>query len=87
MDKIKYKIEFSNGETITSYLACAYVEEFCEGEDSSDLDKLYALSFLCGTGIYKSLQGFYGRSIHNLIADGIITDKGEITEYGLSIID
>lgn len=61
-----------------SYLACAIVEGFCEGEGASEEDQLRAWGYLIKTGQCWSLQGWYGRTASFLIENGIITSKGTI---------
>ena len=41
----------SNGTKLTSYLATAYAEGFCEGENASAEDQLKAWAYLIQTGI------------------------------------
>lgn len=57
----------------TQYLACAYAEGFCEGEGASEKEQLEAWQYLENTGIAYALQGWYGRTCQNLIANGLIT--------------
>jgi hypothetical protein len=57
---------------LTSYLACAYAEGFCEGEGASEEEQLIAWQYIWDTGVWKNLQGFYGRTVHELIINGII---------------
>jgi len=47
----------SNGTELTSYLATAYAEDFCEGEGASMEDQLKAWAYLIRTGTCWSLQG------------------------------
>lgn len=73
-----YETKFEDGTEITSYLATAYAEGFCEGEDASLKDRIKAWSYLCGTKIGYSLQGFFGRTITNLIDRGILDVNGVV---------
>jgi hypothetical protein len=73
-----YETKFENDTEITPYLASAYAEGFCEGEDASPRDTVRAWSYLCGTRIGYSLQGWYGRTITNLIEIGVMTEDGTI---------
>jgi len=59
-------------KTLTTYLACAYAEGFCEGEDASEVEQLTAWQYIKDTGIWKSLQGFYGRTIRDLTNSGVL---------------
>ena len=54
----------------SGYEACAIIEEFCEGEGSTDEQKIEAFQFLINNGSVWSLQGFYGRTAARLIAGG-----------------
>ena len=73
-----YSTKFENGEEITPYLATAYAEGFCEGENASEVDQLHAWSYLCGTKHGYSLQGFFGRTLTSLIEQGYLDEKGNI---------
>lgn len=68
----KEKIEW------TPYLASAYAEGFCEGEDATEEEQLEAWAYLIKTGQCWSLQGWYGRQAKNLIDSNIISKEGEI---------
>lgn len=62
----------------TSYLIVAYAEGFCEGENATATEEIEAWAGIIKTGIWKGLQGFFGRNTHSLINRGIIDTKGEI---------
>jgi hypothetical protein len=70
------KTTFEDGTPITSYLATAFAEGFCEGEDASTEDQLRAWAYLIGTKMAYSLQGFFGRNASMLIERNIITPEG-----------
>lgn len=55
----------------TPYLACAYAEGFCEGEDATEEDQIEAFQYLIDTGLVWTLQGFYGRTAQSLIEQGL----------------
>lgn len=57
---------------MTPYLACAFAEGFCEGEDADPESQLIAWQYIKDTGIWKNLQGFYGRTVHALLEAGEI---------------
>ena len=57
---------------MTSYLACAYAEGFCEGENATEEQQLTAWQYIYDTKLWQSLQGFYGRTIESLISNGAI---------------
>jgi len=65
-------------KTLTSYLATAYAEGFCEGENASETKQLIAWQYLVDTGICWKLQGWLGRSATALIEAGFINSKGKI---------
>jgi len=62
----------------TSYLATAYAEGFCEGEDATIEEQLEAWAYLIITGICWNLQGWFGRNAESLIENGIISKEGVI---------
>jgi hypothetical protein len=66
----------------TPYLATAYAEGFCEGEGASGSDQLRAWAYLVKTRLAYSLQGWFGRTANSLIADGYLTQDGQITDLG-----
>jgi len=57
---------------LTPYLASAVAEGFCEGEGASEEEQLTAWQYIWDTGLWRSLQGFYGRTVHNLIENELI---------------
>lgn len=59
-------------KSMTSYLACAFAEGFCEGENASEKEQLAAWQYIWDKGLWKSLQGWYGRTVHSLVEDGVI---------------
>jgi hypothetical protein len=71
-----YATEFTDGSKIDSYLAVAYAEGFQEPPTKDD--ELRAWSYLCGTKLGYSLQGWFGRSIHRMIESGILDTDGTI---------
>ena len=73
-----HETTFKDGSIITSYLATAYAEGFCEGEGASTEDQFRAWSYLCGTRIGFSLQGWFGRTINELISQGILSLDGTL---------
>jgi len=52
---------------LTPYKACAYAEGFCEGENASPYDQLTAWQWISDHKLQNQLQGFYGRTINELI--------------------
>lgn len=60
-------------KAMTPYLACAIAEGFCEGEDATTEQRAAAWQYIYDTGLWRSLQGWYGRVIFNdLIPAGLI---------------
>lgn len=57
---------------LTSYLATAIAEGFCEGEGASEHEQLCAWQYLHDTGRAYSLQGWFGRTAQGLIEEGLI---------------
>lgn len=65
---------------MTSYLACAIAEGFCEGEGASQEQQLEAWAYLIKTGQCWTLQGWYWRTAESLIARGVISKDGVINQ-------
>jgi hypothetical protein len=57
---------------LTSYLAVAIAEGFCEGEGASQQQQQAAWQWLHDTRTAYSLQGWFGRTATQLIEEGII---------------
>ena len=55
-----------------SYLACAYAEGFCEGENATEDERLDAFQYLVDTGKAWSLQGWYGRTASALMDEWLV---------------
>ena len=62
----------------TSYLATAYAEGFCEGENATTTEQLEAWAYLIKTGKCWNLQGWFGRTANHLINSDIISKDGVI---------
>ena len=60
---------------MTSYLACAIAEGFCEGENATRDEQIQAWQYLHDTGLAYSLQGWYGRTARQLLEEGIMNDN------------
>ena len=67
---------FSNGNEIDPYMACGYAEDF-ETPDHP-FDVIRAWSYLIGTKLIYSLQGWYGRTAHMLIDEGYFDTNGVV---------
>ena len=57
---------------LTSYMAIAIAEGFCEGEGATELQQLCAWQYLHDTKQAYSLQGSFGRTCSNLLEQGFI---------------
>jgi hypothetical protein len=62
----------------TPYLATAYAEGFCEGENATQEETIEAWAYLIKSGLCFQLQGFFGRTASNLIEEGYISKLGDI---------
>ena len=62
----------------TPYLATAYAEGFCEGDNASRDEQIEAWAYLIKTGLAWSLQGWFGRTASSLIDANIIDKEGNI---------
>ena len=60
-------------KNMTSYMATAYAEGFCEGEGASEEEQIAAWQWLHDTRLAYKLQGWFGRNAQRLIEGGIIT--------------
>jgi hypothetical protein len=58
---------------MTPYLACAIAEGFCEGEGASREQQVEAWQYIKDTGLWKTLQGWYGQNVAALTEAGVIT--------------
>jgi hypothetical protein len=54
------------------YLATAYAEGFCEGEDATEREQLIAWQWLVDTGHAWRSQGWFGITATYLINQGLI---------------
>lgn len=57
---------------MTPYFACACAEGFCGGENASEKEVRAAWQYISDTGLFRSLQGFYGRTVFDMRKDGYI---------------
>lgn len=57
---------------LTSYLATAYAEGFCEGDSASEKDQITAWQWLHDTRLAYRLQGWFGRTAAALIENNVI---------------
>ena len=62
----------------TSYLATAYAEGFCEGENATEEEQIEAWAYLIGDGSVWRLQGHFGRQATALIEADYISKDGVI---------
>ena len=72
-----FSIEKTKEEEInwTPYLATAYVEGFCEGENASKEEQVQAWQYLIDIKLVWKLQGWFGRTARELINLGICKEK------------
>ena len=68
--------KFENGSEITTYMATGYAEGFENAENPMDV--IRAWSYLVGTKIAYSLQGWFGRMAQSLINKGVIDENGTV---------
>lgn len=57
---------------MTPFLASSIAEGFCGGEDATEEERIAAWQYLHDTQLAYKLQGWYGRTAHQLIGAGII---------------
>lgn len=65
-------------QKMTTYLACAIAEGFCEGEGATAEKQLEAWAYIIKNKLYRTLQGWYGRTCESLIERGLIDAEGTI---------
>lgn len=75
-EEVKYSTKFEDGTEIDPYKATGIAEGF-ESSDNPK-DEVHAWSYLIGTGLAFSLQGWFGRAANSIIEDGQISEEGEI---------
>ena len=73
-------------KTLTPYMATAIAEGFCEGEGATREEQLDAWQYIHDKGLARQLQGWFGRSIASLIAQGLIED-GQAPEMERKTVD
>ena len=57
---------------LTPYMATAFAECFCEGEEATEEQQITAFQYLHDTRMAYQLQGWFGRTAINLIENGVI---------------
>ena len=62
----------------TPYLATAYAEGFCEGENATQEQQIEAWQFLVDTGLCWKLQGWFGRTATQLIKEGVVHNNSMV---------
>jgi len=63
---------------LTTYLACANAEGFCDGENATEKEIISSWQFLHDTGYAYTLQGWFGRMAQLLIENEVISKTGKI---------
>ena len=71
----------------TPYLAIAYAEGFCEGENATIEEAIEAWAALIKTKLCYSLQGWFGRQAESLINDGYIDVNGTLNWESIDSIE
>ena len=62
----------------TFYLAAAYAEGFCEGENATVEEAMEAWAVLIKTKLCYSLQGWFERQAESLINEGYVDRDGTL---------
>jgi hypothetical protein len=57
---------------LTSYLAVAIAEGFCEGENATEEQQKCAWQYIFDKKLHLSLQGWFGRTCQSLLEQGVI---------------
>lgn len=60
-----------------SYRACEIAEGFGSGANATQEEQREAWQYIYDTGLYRSLQGWYGRTVRDLIEAGLIDTGGK----------
>jgi len=71
MKKIKNIRKLDEYLRMTPYSACATIEQF-EGDIPTQKEIASAWQYIWDTGLWKNMQGFYGRTVHDLVEGGMI---------------
>lgn len=66
-----------------NFTAIGIAEGFVEAESQQQV--LEAWSHIGKTGLYKSLQGFFGRTLFSLVEGGYLSEDFEITNKEIEI--
>jgi hypothetical protein len=59
--------------TFDNYTAVGIAEGFVEAESEEQV--IAAWQYIYDTGLYRSLQGFFGRTVHALLEQGVIKEN------------
>jgi len=78
IEDIKNIRKWKSYKEMTSYMACAIAEGFCEGEDATEKEKASAWQYLLDTGQCWHLQGWYGRTAEQLLEEGLLLPPKEV---------
>jgi hypothetical protein len=66
------EIKLESGQILDNFTAVSIAEGFCGGEDASMEDQLRAWSYIGKNGLHYSLQGWFGRTLHSLVENGVL---------------
>ena len=53
-------------------MATAIAEGFCEGENATKEEQMAAWQYIHDKGLTRQLQGWFGRTVQDLIGQGLI---------------
>ena len=65
-------------KNMTPFHACECAEGFGSGEDADESAVLTAWQYIADTGLWKQLQGFYSRTVRDLVLAGTIADPAGV---------
>jgi len=74
INKLTKKRYFTNIKW-TPYLATAYAEGFCEGENATQDEQHDAWQYIIDNNLARNLQGWFGRTAQQLLENKIILPK------------
>ena len=79
---MSYETKFSDGSIIDNYMAVGIAEGFEESNAEEAIERqkdiIRAWSYICGTKLYRGLQGWFGRNVASFIEQGYMQDDGTV---------